>query len=65
MNPLKKEEIGVKAGKKLSKYKVAKHFDLKIGDGSFSWSLREETIKREAHLDGVYIIRTSEPEKAM
>ena len=61
--PLKKEEIGVKAGKKLSKYKVAKHFELKIGDGSFSWSLREETIEREAQLDGIYIIRTSEPEE--
>jgi len=63
--PLMKEEIGVKAGKKLSKCKVAKHFDLKIRDGSFSWSLREESIKRETHLDGIYIIRTSEPEKAM
>lgn len=61
--PLKKEEIGVKAGKKVSKYKVAKHFELKIGDGSFSWSRREKTIEREADLDGIYIIRTSEPKE--
>lgn len=61
--PLMKEEIGVKAGKKLSKYKVAKHFELKIGDGSFSWSRREMTIEREADLDGIYIIRTSESEE--
>jgi len=54
-------EIGVKAGKILGRYKVGKHFALQIGDGTFTWGRRPETIEREARLDGIYVIRTSEP----
>jgi transposase len=53
-------EIGIKAGKVLGRYKVGKHFTLKIGEGTFEWARREETIEREARLDGFYVIRTSE-----
>lgn len=59
--PLKQSEIGVKAGKILGRYKVAKHFTLKIRDGGFEWARREDAIKKEAELDGIYVIRTSEP----
>ncbi len=59
--PMKQSEIGVKAGKLLGRYKVAKHFALKIRDGSFEWSRREDTVKKESELDGIYVIRTSEP----
>jgi len=59
--PLKQSEIGVKAGKILGRYKVAKHFTLKIRDGGFEWARREGAIKKEAELDGIYVIRTSEP----
>jgi transposase len=58
---MKQAEIGVKAGKLLGHYKVAKHYALKIHDGVFEWARREDKIKRESELDGIYVIRTSEP----
>lgn len=59
--PMKQSEIGVKAGKILGRYKVAKHFTLKISDGNFEWARRLDAIKKESELDGIYVIRTSEP----
>jgi transposase len=59
--PLKQTEIALKAGKVLNRFKVAKHFALTIADGVFSWSRREQSIQRESQLDGVYVVRTSEP----
>jgi transposase len=59
--PLKAEEIGVKVGKVLGRYKVGKHFDYQIGESRFTWSRRPESIDQEAKLDGVYVLRTSEP----
>ena len=59
--PLTKAEIGVKTGKVLNKYKVGKHFTLTIEDGHFSWQRQQEEIKEEAALDGIYVIRSSEP----
>ena len=58
--PLKKDEIALKVGAVLHRFKVGKHFELTIEDGMFSWSRREEAIRREAELDGIYVIRTSE-----
>jgi transposase len=54
-------EIGLKVGKVLGRYKVGKHFDCRIGEGSFTWSRRQEAIDQEAKLDGIYVLRTSEP----
>ena len=59
--PLDKAEIGKKVGKVINRYKVGKHFALEIYDGAFSFSRMEETIRRESELDGIYVIRTSEP----
>jgi len=58
--PLKKEEIGLKVGAVLNRFKVQKHFALTIDDGLLRWSRRAESIQREAELDGIYVIRTSE-----
>jgi transposase len=58
--PLTKAEIGVKTGKVLNKYKVGKHFTLTIKDGRFCWQRKQEEIKEEAALDGIYVIRSSE-----
>ena len=63
--PLGKDEIGLKAGKTLGRFKMGKHFQLKIGEGSFEWNRREETILREAALDGIYVIRTSLPKEQL
>jgi transposase len=57
--------IGVRAGKVLDKYKVAKHFDLSIADASFACKVNEERVAAEAVLDGLYVIRTSVAEADM
>jgi len=59
--PLKAAEIGLKVGKVLGHYKMGKHFQYTMGEGTFTWSRREESIQQETKLDGIYVIRTSEP----
>jgi len=55
--------IGMRVGKVMNRYKVAKHFHIQITDNSFSYSRNKESIETEAKLDGIYVIRTSvEPE---
>ena len=52
-------DIGVAVGRVVNRCKMAKHFDLSIGDDSLSWQRREGLIAIEASLDGITIIRTS------
>jgi transposase len=59
--PLRAAEIGLKVGRVIGRYKMAKHFRLEIADGSFTWTRDESAIHREEQLDGIYVIRTSEP----
>ena len=59
--PVSAQEIALRVGRLVHRRKVAKHFDLGIGEGSFSFARNEESIRREAALDGIYVIRTSEP----
>ena len=54
-----KEKIGVRVGKVVNKYKVAKHFQLVIKEGQFSYHLLPEKVAEEAAMDGLYVIRTS------
>ena len=54
-----KGAIGVRIGKVVNKYKVAKHFALEIEDTRFSYVVREDRVAEEAALDGLYVIRTS------
>jgi transposase len=54
-------EIGVRAGKIINHYKMAKHFSLTIRDRSLAWSHKEDAIEKEELLDEIYVIRTSEP----
>lgn len=58
-------EIGKKVGKVLNRYKVAKHFKVTIGDSSLSFTRRENKIRQEAELDGIYVVRTSEPKEQL
>jgi transposase len=58
-------EIGVRVGKIVNQYKVAKHFELTIGDAAFAYRRTPDSIAAEAALDGVYIIRTSVPAAQM
>jgi hypothetical protein len=65
-NPLVgKAEIGLRVGRVLGRFKMAKHFELHIGERSLRYTLRNERIAREAALDGFYVVRTSVPEKVM
>ena len=59
--PLTAAEIGQKVGRVINRYKVGKHFEVSIADGQFRFQPRHEAITQEAQLDGLYVIRTSEP----
>jgi hypothetical protein len=54
-----KDNIGVRVGKVVNKYKVAKHFVLHIEDDSFHFQIDHEKVAAEAALDGLYVVRTS------
>ena len=60
-----KDDIGVRVGKIVNQYKVAKHFELAIGETTFSFQRKPDSIAAEAALDGLYIIRTSVPPTQM
>jgi hypothetical protein len=51
--------IGQRVGRVINKYKVAKHFELQIDDGTFSYERKTEQIAEEAALDGLYVLRTT------
>jgi transposase len=53
------DKIGLRVGKVINKYKVAKHFILEIQPRHFTYSLDQDKIAAEAALDGLYVIRTS------
>ena len=54
-----RDKIGLRVGKLVNQYKVAKHFELTIGDNAFTFARKTDAIAAEAALDGLYIIRTS------
>lgn len=53
-----KGKIGVRVGRVINKFKMAKHFVLNIDEGYFSYEIDEKKVTEEASLDGIYIIRT-------
>ena len=59
--PEKAADIGVRAGKIINHYKMSKHFSLTIRDGHLGWARKTDHIKNEELLDGIYVVRTSEP----
>ena len=65
-NPLRGEaEIALKVGAVINRHKVAKHFELSIGEATFSFHRRTEAIAAEAALDGIYVVRTNLPKKLL
>ena len=56
------DQIGLRAGRVVGKYKMAKHFDLEIQEEAFGYRRKPESIAAEAALDGLYVVRTSLPE---
>ncbi|MCG8422330.1 MAG: IS1634 family transposase, partial [Proteobacteria bacterium] len=59
--PLTAAEIAKKVGKVSHRFKMDKHFKMTIEDNLFHYQRDEVSIKREVELDGIYVIRTSEP----
>ena len=60
-----RDNIALRAGKVVNKYKMAKHFELAIEDDAFGYRRKAESIAAEAALDGLYIVRTSLPASEM
>jgi len=54
-----KDRIGLRVGKVFNHYKMQKHFTITITEDSFRYTRNEESIRAEAALDGIYVIRTS------
>ncbi len=59
------DAIGVRVGKVINKYKVAKHFQLDIRADAFAFHLDEAQVAAEAALDGLYVVRTSVAEERL
>ncbi len=53
------DAIGLRVGRVVNQYKVAKHFELTIEEDSFTFERKHGAIAEEAALDGIYVIRTS------
>lgn len=51
-------KIGVRVGRVINKYKVAKHFELSIEKASFRYRIDPHKVEQEAALDGIYVLRT-------
>jgi hypothetical protein len=58
--PLRGEaEVALKVGAVINRHKMAKHFELDIGEASFAFHRNADAIAAEAALDGIYVVRTN------
>ncbi len=53
------DKIGLRVGKVLGRFKMAKHFAITITQTRFRYERKAEAIETEAALDGIYVLRTS------
>jgi len=60
-----RDRIGLRVGRVVNKYKVAKHFELEIEEERFAFRIGEDRVAAEALLDGIYILRTPVPSQKM
>ena len=58
-------KIGVRVGKVIGRYKMAKHYILAITDTTFAFTRDTDQITTEAAMDGLYVIRTTVPAEQM
>jgi transposase len=64
--PLRGEgKIGLRVGRVIGRFKMAKHFRVEITDTTLRYERDHERIAAETALDGIYVVRTSLPEKAL
>ena len=53
------DAIGLRVGRVIGRYKMAKHYHLDITNDAFTYTRNTAAISAEAALDGIYVIRTS------
>jgi len=53
------DKIGLKVGAVLGKHHMAKHFKLTITSDAFTFEVNWGSVRQEALMDGIYVIRTS------
>jgi Transposase DDE domain len=58
-------KIGIRVGKVIGRYKMAKHYILDITNDTFAFTRDQDQITTEAALDGLYVIRTTMPPEQM
>jgi hypothetical protein len=58
-------KIGIRVGKVIGRYKMAKHYTLDITENTFAFTRNTGAINAEAALDGLYVIRTTVPAEQM
>jgi hypothetical protein len=58
-------KIGIRVGKVVGRYKMAKHYQLDITGDTFTYTRDQDAIDAEATLDGIYVIRTTVPAEQM
>ena len=59
--PLGAAELGRKVGRVLGRHKMGKHFEWEVDNARLRYQRNAERIEAEARLDGIYVLRTSEP----
>jgi hypothetical protein len=60
-----RDKIGLRVGKAINHYNMAKHFDFEITDEALTFSRKTDQINAEAALDGIYVLRTNLPERTL
>ena len=63
--PLDATQLGHKVGRVIARHKMAKHFRWTVHDGRLVYERDHARIDAEARLDGIYVLRTSEPAKRL
>jgi transposase len=63
--PTGQDKIGRAVGRIENRYKLAKLFDITVGEDRFTFGRNPARITAEARLDGFYVIRTSVEDKAL
>lgn len=53
------DKIGMRVGRVLGRFKMAKHFSIEISEQGLRYSRNQPRIEAEAALDGIYVIRTN------
>jgi hypothetical protein len=59
------DKIGLRVGRVIERYRMAKHFELEITETSFTFTRKQQQIDAEAALDGLYVLRTNVPSERL